>query len=77
MSDCRWCNESPAVVDERWCELCWAELETSRQRVEHLQAFHDRAEALSKTTKIARVSTLPQLWETSIKTRLRRLLTWH
>lgn len=50
MIDCHFCAEMPAVVNARWCEPCWSELEEARKRVEHLQAFHDRAEALSKTS---------------------------
>lgn len=76
MTDCQFCAEMPAVVNQRWCEPCWAEICEAGKRVEELRAFYKRAEALSKPSKTAQVSTLARLWKTSIKTQLRRLLTW-
>ena len=48
MPDCQFCAEMPAVVNQRWCEPCWAEICEAGKRVEELRAFYRRVEALSK-----------------------------
>lgn len=48
MPDCQFCAEMPAVVNQRWCEPCWAEICEAGKRVEELGAFYKRVEALSK-----------------------------
>ena len=52
MTDCQFCAESPAVVNQRWCEPCWAEIREAGKRVEELTAFYRRVEALSKPTTV-------------------------
>lgn len=46
--DCHFCAEMPAVVNQRWCEPCWAEICEAGKRVEELRAFYRRVETLSK-----------------------------